>query len=615
MKAYKFALLLSVLVPLSLSAQDPQPVPAAPAQPSADQIAAEKKDREEKVVKLVNDAMRECSSLHLAENRLYLEMRSSALLWSIDEKRAREIAEDAANSLTEYINSVDESDERYLNQTQLAGQLRTEFVQSIAAHDPELALKVIRSTRNINAAIESMTSPRGDVEMQLEAMVAGLTGGKDPETAARIFRESLSRGISNSQLGVIQTISTKDHALAAKLAAELNAKLKGRDLLENYETTNTALSLLQMASRDREMVSQRQQGETPTAPLLGDADYRDLMERLIAAAAGFRPSDNSPYNNRIGNAQNIANSLNGMQAEVEKIAPGRLQTLRTSINKNAPQPDQSNFWQKYQDIIQKQPVEVAMAEIEKAPAEARDGFYQQLVWKAANSGDTARAEQIAQKISSPSSKKQALQSLKQMSMQKAASEGRFADARLAASRIENIPERIGALLQLAQQAYAKNDKTTALSIADEARALVSGRPDNESQLMLQLGIARAYASMKQPGAFEIIEPIADLLNDLSTAAQSMNGFGINYYKDGELMIRNNQFANYLDQYAAAVAQLSSIDFSRAQGEAMRMQRPEARAMVLASMAQFTAGSGGRGPMQFYRRGGRMISQSVEVVTN
>jgi hypothetical protein len=102
--------------------------------------------------------------------------------------------------------------------------------------------------------------------------------------------------------------------------------------------------------------------------------------------------------------------------------------------------------------------------------------------------------------------------------------------------------------------------------------------------MLEIG--RAFSRYDSKRAFEVVEPLLDQFNEMSTAALALNGFGQQYYQDGELMMQNgNGLANTATALMAALGTLGMANFDRAKAAADRLERPEVRIGAYLSIAQ------------------------------
>ncbi|MEA2446203.1 MAG: hypothetical protein QOJ12_3495, partial [Thermoleophilales bacterium] len=365
-------------------------------------------------------------------------------------------------------------------------------------------------------------------------------------------------------------------------------KLQGEKLLKNQEATYLAINLLMTA---------RPPGRQTSAPasksdvrLLSDQEYRDLLEKTLAEALSFNPSANSAHSTEQDLAQNILDSLRSITTEMPGSAAGSLAALAKKMAElrpaTEPQPERLD---KYYQAINTSSTDDALEAISQAPREMRDQLYQNLAQKAVTTGDFERARQIVKdRISNPAQRQRALFNLAQQMIQMEASKGRVVEALRIAASLRTSKERAIVLTQIVNLIGSGQKIGTALSLLEQARNMVASSPrvETQEQMAALLEIGRAFSRYDSKRAFEVIEPLLDQFNDMSTAALALNGFGQQYYQDGELMMQNgNGLANTATQLTAALGTLAMANFDRAKVAADRLDRPEVRIAAYLSIAQ------------------------------
>lgn len=189
---------------------------------------------ENKVLSRLDATIDEAQSLKLPENRIYIFYSAADLLWTRDEKRARELFGLAANEIIAVNNQSE--DEIELPKDFLALQvIRNEFLNRVANRDAEYALELVRQTRPsaVNQALNLLGNTRlgGDfrelvrTEIALEKSFAVQMLKRNPRRALEIARANLSRGASSTDLSLINQLKTVDHEAASQFANEVLQKL------------------------------------------------------------------------------------------------------------------------------------------------------------------------------------------------------------------------------------------------------------------------------------------------------------------------------------------------------------------------------------------------------
>jgi hypothetical protein len=227
----------------------------------------------------------------------------------------------------------------------------------------------------------------------------------------------------------------------------------------------------------------------------------------------------------------------------------------------------------------------------QAPPQMRDQLYQQIAIKIAESGDLARAQQvITDHITNPGQRRQALRFLAQQAIYTAVGKRRFDEAIKLISGFRPVSERNALLSQILNQFGPGLKKATALSYLEQIRNLVttSSQAEDQQQLQALLAISRALAKYDVNRAFEIVDPLVNQLNEISTAAFTLNGFGQTFYRDGELITMNgNSVAETANQISTTLATLALINFDRAKATAERIRQLDMRLRVFLVIAERT----------------------------
>jgi hypothetical protein len=102
-------------------------------------------------------------------------------------------------------------------------------------------------------------------------------------------------------------------------------------------------------------------------------------------------------------------------------------------------------------------------------------------------------------------------------------------------------------------------------------------------------IARAFGKYDVKRSFEILDPLIDQVNDLCTAARTLEGFGLESYDEyDELNFQNGGGVPQTAlQVTNALGTLALVNFDRARTAADRLRLPELRLRAYLEIAQQT----------------------------
>jgi hypothetical protein len=159
-------------------------------------------------------------------------------------------------------------------------------------------------------------------------------------------------------------------------------------------------------------------------------------------------------------------------------------------------------------------------------------------------------------------------------------------------------------------AVDKGDKNEARQLLNEAQAQMSSRAENYQMLYAQLEIANVYRSLEPAKGYTIIESAIDRLNELSTAAATLNGFDVQqYFRNDEFVLSNgNSLNQLLQQIGAQISGVAEKDADRARAMAERLERLEMKTWVFLTMVPQMLGDNDESkseslhlaPRRFYR---------------
>lgn len=533
------------------------------------------------------------SQIRLPQTRVRAQLLAAQLLWPMNEKLAAKLGGDAIEGVREYLAGVDSTEQDYYQRYEITMQLRQEVVQTLGPNDPETALSFLRSTRTLT---NPDVSQSWDRELALEVSLANQIGAKDPKRAAQIAEESLKKGYSAMLLEIVARLRASEPELASQLAKQIAAKLQSEKLLKNQEAANLSVGLLRLVKSSFRIQSSQNPRPPSKAdvPLLSDREYKDLFDKTLNEALAYKDQATSSYSPERNSAQNILTTLKPMAAEQPGYSPASMAAAEKLLVELQVFPNpESARWQKYQEKVNTLSLDESLEEVGRAPKEMRDNLYQQVAHKALAAGDTARARQIVTEHVSPNQRPQVLANIDQQAIRMAASNGKIEEALRGISNLRSPRERAMMLSQIVGQIGPGQKRTVALSLLEQARTLAgtSARAESQEQMMALLEVARGFARYDPKRAFEIVEPLLDQFNEMAAAAQVLNGFGQDFYEEGELAMQNgSSLANFGNQLIQTLGILATANFDRAKAGAERLERPEIRLIAKLAIAQQAIGT-------------------------
>ncbi len=530
-------------------------------------------------------------------SRIQAQIKIAEWLWTVDEKRAAKFIANAMAGIKEFLATADVSGEQYIQQYQGIVQLRQELIRVLADRDPDAALNFLHST---TPRYSPYTSSRELLtqESALEISIANQIAQKDPDRAIQIARRSLKQGYPPDLILTVSQLAQKNPEMARALVHEMADKLLDEEkLLKNSEAANLAISLLRFNQipEGSVQISTRNMVSPGRSGLISEDEYKRLLQKTVNEVLSYTPR---AYNNQSPDA--IWNLLSGLQAlgpELDRAISGSQAAIEKK-NKELMGANRMIFnpMQEYQDAIGSNPVEAALETIEKAPGDYQEQLYIQLANREASNGDLARATQIVNEhVTNPFQRRQALVNIEQQEMYRALGKGKVEEALRNISNLRTPRERAAQLTQLLNQISPGLKRATALSLLEQARALLSPSPqapDAEHMIAL-FELARVFSDYDPKRSFEIVDPLINQFNDICAAARTLEGFGGEYFEDDELNMENgNGLANIVSQMSVVLGDLALTNFDRAKTASEKIILPEVRLKVYLEIAQQTI-EGGR----------------------
>ncbi|HEU4834900.1 MAG TPA: PPC domain-containing protein [Pyrinomonadaceae bacterium] len=519
--------------------------------------------------------------------RIKAQLQAAQLIWSSDEKRASKFFADATNGFKEYLASVDASSDKYAQQYSNIIELRYQVIQILAERDPEAALSFIYSSKPPANPYENRRSASTG-EGLLELSIANQLVRTDPNRALQIARQSLKSHYSVNLISTVGLLRQKNPELASQFAAEIASKLLNEKLLTKPEAASVVINLLRFGQNAQRSSVPSPDGNTPRIAILTDAQYRELLQKAVSEALSVRQPPPGTYSPERDAALNLLYGLRQFGPELDNFASGGLAAVQKKLLELNPEALSGN---QYQNLVGNNSYEAALEGIGKAPADQREQLYLQLATREGNNGESARARQIInERVSNAHQRRQALANIAQHEMYTAVQKGKVEDALRIIGDFKTPRERAMQITQIAAQIGPGQKRANAINLLEQAKSLLGSslQAQDQDQMNALIEIARAFGKYDPKRSFEILDPLIDQVNDLCTAARTLEGFGWDNYEDDEFNLQNgNTVSQLVNRMTNTIGSLALVNFERARATSDRLRLPEVRLRAYMEMAQQT----------------------------
>jgi hypothetical protein len=592
-------------------------------QPTEEDLQKAKAEREKNAYRLLDQVIDESQSLRLTENRVRVQINAADALWDKNQGRARSIFTMAGEGVAEISRNPQPTSNRRnenANQERRAFQLRQELVLAAAKHDAQLAYQLLATTKPPTPVVQNtneqqrLPRPQFNSEDNLEQTLLGRIAALDPKLAAQNAEQMMEKGQFPRSVGeVINQLYHQDAEAAQKLADKTVKRLSSANFLTNNEATAIAQQMINAGVRqpgnEVASVNPLPQGVRPgRGPVLEQSAYVELLSAVIDIALKASPSAQQPNQRpaapaqrgrgvgvaptvvapRPGgpteaqieqaNARRLVASLMIALPVIEQQLPTKATAVRSKLSELGMGNVQNMAQRPFINVPENPTTDSLIQAAASAPQPMQDRLYQQAAYKALEEGNVDRARQIATDHLPVKSRDTVMQRIEFREMATKADGARLEEIRQTMNRMQSDGEKIGFLLQLANEAQKTNPKVAG-QLLEEARQMTSRRASNYEQIEQQLRVARGFAAVDPARSFEVLEPAIGHINELLNAAAILNGFEISMFRDGEMtMVPGNGLTSMINRIGQELAVLAESDFERADVLAGRFQLAEPRIM-------------------------------------
>ena len=611
-------------------AQDANQTPAtAQASPDPQQQQEEKAKLERKANALLEQVINEAQSLKLPENRIRVQIAAGDMLWDKNPVRARGLFVEAGAVLAQMNVDVDRTDR---NEMQSVNQLRQELVLSAGRHDAELGYQLLHSTQPQASATNSGNGRRliPDMHSNLEQSLLATIAATDPKVAYQKAVEALDKGEYPTAVGrVLAQLQANDKEAFEKLSSKVLSKLGQDNLTASREADNMALNLLRPGPRPSDTstnTTSSSSNDTTGArkvsnQVLSESAYHDLLDATVSAALtaqrpapGTNTSSSMTVMNSVGpggrgargpqifqtgppddaqmqqnNARLLLMQMQMMLPQIDQYLPDRASVVRQKLSELGINNNQMASMGQMASAMQQNTSDSLLTAAGVAPPQMQPRLYQQAAQRAIDEGNPDRAVQIASDHLDESARNSIMQAVDFKRAAINPTPEKLAEIRQKLAALPSDSDRVKVLIELSSTTQKDNPKL-ALRFMDDARTLVTRKATSYRDFEDQIKVADAYSAIDAKKSFEVLEPGIAQLNELLSAAEVLNGFEVEVFKDGELSLRgDSDLVGMIARYGQELASLAKLDFDHARMTADKFLLPEPRLNAKLSIVQSALG--------------------------
>jgi predicted negative regulator of RcsB-dependent stress response len=590
-------LLFFSLLGTSILGQDVLEKPA----PEKDKAALE---LEQNALDMLDQAVNEAATLKLPENRALIFAMAGDLLWSKNAKRGSDLFREAANNIMMVVTAPEDKTAAVNPTATMFGRrdianLRRMVLTALAAHDAELALEFLRTTRSADVAAElqaylssktAASTPeappkprtgfnyKAEDEIRLEQALVSKAAEQDPKKAAKMLRESLDKGISYEVLPIIYKVVGKDAELGNQLLSEVFQKIFETDLLKNRNELYFALNLIKTLSGPR---AENSPNKALAKLKVEDKTLKDLAVKM--ADSLMRASN---YNDGFAFSQAIP--------VLEKFVPERVVQLKqkqAALRKQIP--DNVRFFESPPSLNDPNATaETLITEAAKAEPQFRGMMYREAANRAFTNGDAEKTRAVLQNQPESKDRDDAIALLDTRLTAKQLETGKLDEARKLIDRMPVGNEKVGQIVQIAIYSFKLNTKESrenAVSLMEEARQMVKDFPEDKDETDGLLRVVAGYALIETPRAFSMLSPVIEQSNDLINASAALAKYNKQNqtFRDGEIVMSNSfgSAGSKFFRYGREMKMLAQADLSKTRGLIHQFRRDDVRIFAKVFIAQ------------------------------
>jgi hypothetical protein len=553
-----------------------------------------------KALALVDAVTRETSGLRLSQNRLPLFSTAAELLWPYEQEQARRLFKIVVSELVEIrkalvtANQARPSDEdssetdEQKRATEVVDRLsgfsyaaERQILMTIARHDGKLVREYFEAAARLAPGPVEMAHSRESLQVELAVELAAT----EPAEALKLAELHLQNGLNGDLPLVVNGLLATDRDAAGKLSRMILNKLHSKNLNLSAKAAMVGASLLRVLRLARPVDTEARSGKNGEEQLISE-----LVELLgsVAIGSATRSESSQPATEGEQDYRGVIllQDLKALLPEVKRYTPSRYDSIKSAIEayeRNlSPEVRAQN---EYMETSATGSTEDLLRAADRTSGAWKERYYGEAALRMARNGDDAGAARLLdQHVTSPV-KRLYRRMFEQIQLETFARNGDLDRARARFQRMSPC-ERAEVLLSFAKVATGKGDRAMASTVLEEARGAISSVPGDTEEIQMQLNIASEFSALGSPTSFEIVEPLADQLNELIAALRLTDRFeGRDHFRDGEVADQDASILMEAFLCAQLLAGMARQNFDRAKACADRFMQLELRLSALLAVAR------------------------------
>jgi hypothetical protein len=571
----------------------------------AQSTESDEKTKAQKRADIIEATLADIGNLKLPENRALFYSEAGSAIWLDDQKRAHSLFQTAANELiaAQQLAESKRSTNPY-NELLNGGNTRQRILNTIASRDAELALDLLVKTRPaaVQRAMSGASEKSGKIssnyqnnvnliqnETSMEQNFYRMAAEQNPERAAKILKDSLTKGLSNETLNQLTRLADKEPAAAADMAKQVVAKLLQSSYITGEQPNYINIQLTQTILSYQMSTQQEQENRIK----FDDSQIKDLADKLISAYLSDRRI--APY---VGGT---------LEPIAQKYSPSSVDAIKKAHKEMSRANDPSQTELTYQKLMNGDaPPEQMLAVASKFPESNRREIYQSASNKLLNQGNWQAARAVLDENFSDEAREQVLNNFDSQYCYNLINQGKFSEAE---SVIDGMPEpqRVPALVNLANVVYSrdqKENKAHAIALLEKASQFTNERPENSTEMELLMQVISGYSNVEPDEAIRKFEAVVPKINELTNAAAIVIGYQLNSgVREGEFVLtQDDPFSNY-GVNSSTIGAFARYDLERTMSLIDSFSRPEMRILLRLNLIQNTGNTVDSLPLQGRSFGG------------